>query len=456
MKSFGYIKSNNKIFKYYKYFKKSLIIIILIIINITKIYIKKNDNNKSLLYLENSKKILFQKNKEYYFHSFNKTISNFEKNRYHFKDIYNRKRYKINYSYIPYQKINKYISYDENAKNLFILNGILNITLLDFYYYGFYLDNSKLKHIHLSMSFDNNYALLSYVSIASILNTSNIDTYIHFHFILNNCSYEIIKSIIDLKKINNKIDLVFYNGIQAEYDFGKRPKIERRGIGEYTRLLIPQIINNTNKVIILDSADIIAQKDLSQIYNFDLEDNYFAVSLDFIAGLYTTKNIFAGNNFYFNGGVILINVTKYKIDNLYRKAQLTSLAYNYFACPYQDILLFISNFQFKFFPLNFNCPQFFENDKQMIKKEINPRIIKIYLNCQIFSPYRYSKEELLEAALNPIIIHLYNNKPFKNLANDRFTISWVQYAKLAGFYNKLKKKFPLPFERVEKLNNKIL
>ena len=59
-------------------------------------------------------------------------------NRFHFKDIYNRKQYKINYSYISYQKINKNNSYDENAKNFFIFNGILNVTLLDYYYYGLY------------------------------------------------------------------------------------------------------------------------------------------------------------------------------------------------------------------------------------------------------------------------------------------------------------------------------
>ena len=295
------------------------------------------------------------------------------------------------------------------------------------------------------MSFDNNYALLSYVSIASILNTSNIDTYIHFHFILNNCTYEDIKPIIDLKKINNKIDLVFYNGIQAEYDFGKRPKIERRGIGEYTRLLIPQIINNTNKVIVLDSADIIAQKDLSQIYNFDLEDNYFAVSLDFMAGLYTIKNIFSGNNFYFNGGVILLNVTKYNIDNLYRKAQLTTLAYNYFMCPFQDILLFISNFQFKFFPLNYNCPQFFENDEQMIKKEFNTKYIQMWLEKQKNSPFKYTKEEIMEAALNPVITHLYYVKPFHDSANKRNVLMWINYAKITGLYSEIKKRYPNPF-----------
>ena len=58
---------------------------------------------------------------------------------------------------------------------------MLNITQLDYYYNGYDLNNSNLNHIHLSMSFDKNYILLSTISIATILNTSSIDTYIHFH-----------------------------------------------------------------------------------------------------------------------------------------------------------------------------------------------------------------------------------------------------------------------------------
>ena len=404
-------------------------------------------------FIKNIKIKTLNKTDKYLKRYYHKTIYNLKNKRYNFKNILKVNSFKINYDYLPYKKINKLILYDELANNIYITTGMLNITLLDYYYKGSHLDTLNLNHIDISMSFDNNYALLSYISIASILNTSNIDTYIHFHIILNNCTYKDIKPIIELKKINEKVDLVFYNGKRAEYDFGYRTKKERRGIGELTRLLIPEIVNNTEKILVIDSADIIAVKDLSEIYFFDLEDNYFAISLDFLAGLKLKKNLFARNNFYFNGGIVLINVTKYKKDELYKKAQLASLAYNYLVCPYQDILLYISNFQFRYFPLNFNCPQFFENDEQLNKKTINKKILNMYLNIQKNTPYKYTKEEILEAALNPVILHLYNNKPFNNKANDRITLTWINYAKLTGFYNVIKEKYPLPFQRIENKYN---
>ena len=101
------------------------------------------------------------------------------------------------------------------------------------------------------------------------MNTSSSDTYIHFHISALNFTFSEIKAIIDLRKINNKVDFVFYNAKQVEYDF-ERAKNERRGFGNYAKILSPQIINNTNKVIILDAGDIIVQKDLSEIYFYDI------------------------------------------------------------------------------------------------------------------------------------------------------------------------------------------
>ena len=64
-----------------------------------------------------------------------------------------------------------------------------------------------------------------------------------------------------MKKINSKVSFYFYNGKKAEYDFIRGLK-EPRGIGVYPRLLNPEIVNNTNKIIILDSVCILAAKDL--------------------------------------------------------------------------------------------------------------------------------------------------------------------------------------------------
>lgn len=101
----------------------------------------------------------------------------------------------------------------------------------------------------------------------------------------------------------------------------------------------------------------------------------------------------------------------------------------------------ISNYKFKYWPLNYNCPQFFK-DKEKHLKDNNSRAINNWLLTQQYSQFRYSKEELIEASKNPIIIHLYANKPFYNLANSENTLAWINYSKLAGVYNKLKEKYP--------------
>ena len=172
--------------------------------------------------------------------------------RYHFEDIFwNRKLFKINYSYRPYENLKKYKSYDFNANYIYESTGMLNITKLDNSYYGFIEKNySNFNHIHLSMGHDANYILLSLVSIASILNTTNSCTFIHFHFVLLDCKFEDMKPIIALKKIYNNVEFIFYNGKQVEDDFSIYGKNEQRGVGDYTKFLIPEIVNNTNKILV--------------------------------------------------------------------------------------------------------------------------------------------------------------------------------------------------------------
>ena len=292
------------------------------------------------------------------------------------------------------------------------------------------------------MSFDANYIILSKITMASILNNSSPDTFIHFHIGLNGCKYSNIKILLDLIKINKNFEFIFYKGTQAELDFYSHGKKGFRGIGDFTRVLLPQIVNNTNKIIILDSADIIAQKDLSELYFFDIEDNYFALSLEFAAGNFNQYYIFLRNNFYFNSGVCLVNIRKFREDNLYKRAFFAGIAYNHLPCPYQDIFLMISNYKFKYWPLNYNAPQFFKTDKEMKEKTYKASAFGSWLESQKKTIFRYSKEELMNAALNPVIVHLYFNKPYLNSANRRFTKMWIEYSKLAGVYSEIEKKYP--------------
>ena len=368
--------------------------------------------------------------------------------RYHFVESFlNRKIFKINYSYLSYEFIDKSKTYEENADFIYENTGMLNITKLDYAYHkNINTDYSNFNHIHLSMGHDSNYILLSLVSIASILNTTNSNTFIHFHFVLLDCKFEDMKPIISLKHIYNNVEFIFYNGKQAEYDFSIFGKNEGRGIGDYTKFLIPEIVNNTNKIIILDSADIIAKKDLSEIYFFELEDNYFGFALDIFAGKMDKIFVFAKNKFYANIGACLVNIKLFRKDNLYMAGYFTRYAYDYLPCPTQEMFFLVSQYKFKYFPLIFNYPQFYDNDSQIKNKVYHTPLINFYMKGQQNSPFKYTINEIIEAEENQVINHLFFTKPYLNLESKKNGKIWINYAKLAKVEDKLKKKYPETFK----------
>ena len=325
---------------------------------------------------------------------------------------------------------------------------MLNITKLDYYYNNIDINTINFNHIHLAMDLIE----LSVISIASILNTSNTDTYIHFHILALNFTFDYMKKIIQLKRINKNVEFVFYNSKQAEYDFQELSKSELKEVKYYIKLLIPEIVNNTNKILILDSEDILAQKDISEVYYYDMEDNYFSWILEDAAGNdELIWNSFYRNYFYPNTGICLINVRLWRKHKLYKKAYLVSRSYKEFPCSYQDIFFVISNYKFTYFPLQFNCKQFFENDEQMKNKDTNSKLIKRWIYKQRFSPYRYSIDEILDAALNPVINHIYQDRIIDGIGCNSLTIQWIKYAKLSGFHEEIKIKYPKPFDKCKNI-----
>ena len=454
-------KQSNKKFKFLIFFSFFVVFVISIFFIFRKLRNENGSENEKDKKFENDNKIKNGKfNYDYYkpvlplneddtiVKSFTKTNYNSSHIRYHFQDLYeNRKIFQINYNYLPYTQIDKQKSFEENAKNIYETTGLLNLTKLNIYYNNKNIDTSKFNHIHLAMGFNKDYIVLSVISMASILKTSSPDTYIHFHLaLLSDIQYEDLKIIIDLNKINENVEFVFYNSRQAEYDFEEKKAKGGRGLGDYTRILLPEIVNNTNRIIIMDSADIIVQKDLSELYFFDIGNNYFAFALNDIAGKLHDIFIFGRNKFYSNTGICLVNIRKFREDNLYRNAFFATMAYEDLPCPYQDILFMVSNYKFKYWPLNYNCPQFFSDDEINLK-DFNSKNMKFWLSYQENSPFRYSKEEMLEASKNPVILHLYANKPFRNYANSNNTLAWINYAKMAGVYNEMKNKYPNVFKR---------
>lgn len=430
--------------------KKIFKIKTILIINLVYVYYS---INKRIISSNNNINIIQKENEAQNGIKSNKINNRINDLRYHFQEnIENRKLFTINYNFKPYTKIDKNLNFEENAIYIYNTTGMLNITKLELYYQSnkSNIKISLLNNIHISMSFNKNYIDLSLVSIASILNTSNNDTYIHFHILGLNFGIEEIKKIIELRRINNRVNFIFYNAKQAEYDFQIGVK-DYRGVGNYAKLLIPEIINNTNKILIIDGGDTLCQKDLSELYFYDIGDNYFGWVMDQCAGNEFFKDDkFMTNYFHPNTGVMLVNIILYKRDDLYKKAIFMSKSYKSFKCPTQDILITIAGYKFKYIPLKYNIHIYYKSEIEK-KKRIKSKSILGFLNSHKFNPYGYNIDEIYEAMDNPVIYHFYTHKMHKMKECDKMVILWINYAKLAGVYEILKVRFPFQF----KCENKI-
>ena len=403
------------------------------------------DKNKNFKVINNP--VLPNNEVEFVVKKFNSSNFNLNNSRYNFQENFNKRtKFRINYSYYPYTQISKKNSFDENAMKIYIETGMLNFTKLEYAYNKdkYNIDIANMNEIHLSMAFDKEYSDLALISIASVLNSSNSDTFIHFHVLALNFGLNEIKKIINLRKINFRVEFIFYNAKQVEYDFD-RAKNEMRKYGNYAKILSPEIVNNTNKILILDSGDIIVQKDLSEIYFYDLKDNYFGWTLEICAGYYLENtDKFKTNNFHPNAGVVLVNIRLFRKDELYKKAVFVGKSYHYFECPVQDILITIANYKFSFFPLNYNLVLYYENKNDSLNRKMIPSI-RVWQKIQRFSPYKYTFDEIVDAMIDPVVQHFYLEKLQETKRCNKYVYQWLKYANVTGRYLQLKQKYKIPF-----------
>ena len=338
----------------------------------------------------------------------------------------------------------KNISYDEAGEMMFYKNNFLSFNILHEYYYGFKEDNSKFNHIHILFAFDNSYYLLASVTITSILKTANPNSYIHFHIIASKgFKFNIMKKLNSLKtKINNNTEFIFYNGTKAEEDFGSHIIYETYAAGEYAKLLGAELIDsNIDRVIALDSGDILVQKDLLELYNYPFDDYLVRGVEDPFAPCATGFDYFYKKEGYINAGVVFYNLKKWREMNIYQDIIKFYKFFNFkgkLPTPHQDILnCFLPSTSIGLLPLKYNHGEYINLNKSENEQE-DPKIYK--QQCSFF----YGKKDIVfEAEKNVVIRHYNKHKIYKGEWNSLMTKEWQNYAKMTGFYDDICFKYPL-------------
>ncbi|NTU96935.1 MAG: glycosyltransferase family 8 protein [Chlorobiaceae bacterium] len=261
----------------------------------------------------------------------------------------------------------------------------------------FAIDNNYVQHLSVALVslLDNNKDLLFRIYvISSGLSKKNIDK---IHEISGRYDCEV-------KNITVSDDL--FVALATAHPF--YPK------GTYYRLLIPELIDE-EKVLYLDS-DIVVNGSIKGLYYQNIGENYVCAIED--PGFDRHQQLkMDPESVYFNSGMMLINLKKWKSDGIQKKV-IDFIENN------QDVIYFpdqcglnaIINGRWKKVPLKYN------QQSSIFSKDFEKKF-----NC--FSP-----EELAEAKENPIIIHYTSgSKPWHYKNSHPFKRRYWDYIKMTPY-----------------------
>lgn len=176
-------------------------------------------------------------------------------------------------------------------------------------------ESSRSKYIPIVFICDESYVMPTVVAITSLKLNSKKDTKYKIYVISDKISEESKERLYNLASENTNLVLINVSSSGLEYLHDtKKSKILSASISALNKFLIPELIQNEDKILYLDS-DIIVRKDLSELYGVNIKDLYAAVCFD--TGLmYSKKTQSIDPVGYFNSGMMLLNSKKLREEKI--------------------------------------------------------------------------------------------------------------------------------------------
>lgn len=170
------------------------------------------------------------------------------------------------------------------------------------------------QYAHIVISPDEKYALHGLTMLNSLVcNNSGIRFMIHI--LDGGISYK-SKLKLQLFFIKNRLNYKFYKINYKEIN--NAPTHGHISLSAYSRLFLATVINKEiNKVLYLD-CDLIVVKKINSLLNTNIEDFFIAASEEKISSDLNNKLELDGS-LYFNSGVMLINLNKWRKENIESK-----------------------------------------------------------------------------------------------------------------------------------------
>ena len=301
---------------------------------------------------------------------------------------------------------------------------------------------TKSKEINVGAGFDENFVLLAMFTIASIMDSQNLETKLRLHFaVVKGFPVEKMIKIYTLRdKIRDDVEFNFYNAKQVEIDLNNtNPK----GNGPNTKLIFQELLpDDVERIIILDLGDSLVFRDLSEMYNWNMEDKIYYGVLDVGVnkyGPFSKKEL----DIYINTGSILVDVKKAKSEKLYEKIVENKNVIEPKTIYDQDFINDIAYGKIGYLPMRFGLVAPFLEDQDSDR----PPYKTVYWNldnAKYKEKYNLPKnqDEMNINALNPVIIHQWNGKWIHGRGLTIYRRIAQYYIRFAGIWDEICPEYP--------------
>ena len=301
--------------------------------------------------------------------------------------------------------VKKYINY------IYILVAILVLFAgVFFYIYG-------KKAINIAYMVDNNYVPYMITSMHSAIKNKNKESVYNFYIIAENFSSENIEKIKKIKENNVNIEII--PARQKTLDYSHLGRFASFKIA-MQKIFIPDYLENIDKVLYLD-ADTLVQKDLNKIYSTNMGGAYIGATKDGLMYQFPEHITEIGldwRKFYFNSGVMLLNLKDMRKDAIIEKS-ITYFNTHYEVFGDQDILNVVVNDKVIPISYRYNCNSTFfeEKDAEFLSNFYNEKV------------YQTSRENYD----NAVILHFAGHKPWTEWYTHSYLKPlWYEYYKEAS------------------------
>lgn len=303
------------------------------------------------------------------------------------------------------------------------------------------MDYGKNK-IHIEFTLDPNYILETMMTISSIMDSQKRETKIVFHLgVINNFNAENMLKIYSLKnKINNLTEFNFYYLKDA---MKKMKNFHIKGEACPGKFELPQLLpDEVDKILLFDAGDVIIFKDLTELYNYDMR-NYWVLGLPEPIGIELIKKY--NSKKYLNIGALIINVTEFKMNNIWDKyTKNRNLVVE--GAPDQTLLnIIIPDDKKDYFPFRLGIYSIFTDDNNFKKNlYISDYGLKNWFASELNNLPDNPKtmSEYYSLYNNSIFIHQFNGKWYDGQGLSLCRNSTKYFIKLAGIWNELCLKKP--------------